>query len=182
VASFPFTQIANWGPSNASFFIMTGSFMQPQKYVFITKQVPLYSCFSPISHFYRFYHFSHFSRFYWVLLHLSIYKCILSLLLLFAFIEFLLYYRFHNATTPPHFRNHALPCAIVPLLMARINMIVNSIFYFCTRITGQIKSLKCMVITVRWFRKNWGCRSVMKSVMRFSIFSLFRFFSLFCRF
>eukprot|EP00026_Physarum_polycephalum_P021279 Phypoly_transcript_24428.p1 GENE.Phypoly_transcript_24428~~Phypoly_transcript_24428.p1 ORF type:complete len:105 (+),score=10.98 Phypoly_transcript_24428:184-498(+) len=38
VASFPFTQIANWGPSNASFFIMTGSFMQPQKYVFITKQ------------------------------------------------------------------------------------------------------------------------------------------------
>ncbi len=38
VASFPFTQIANWGPSSSSFFIMTGSLMQPQKYVFITKQ------------------------------------------------------------------------------------------------------------------------------------------------
>jgi hypothetical protein len=28
-----------------------------------------------------------------------------------VYYNFIFYYRFHNATTPPHFRNHALPCA-----------------------------------------------------------------------
>jgi hypothetical protein len=72
------------------------------------------------------------------------------------------YYRFQNTTTPPHSPNHALIGSSVCVDGLSSDRI-HSIFYI--RITGQIKGLKCMVITVRWFRKNWGCRSVMKSVI-----------------
>lgn len=41
LVSFTYQQIMNWGPSNDSFFFMTGDLMQPQKFVFNTKQVLL---------------------------------------------------------------------------------------------------------------------------------------------
>jgi hypothetical protein len=39
LVTFPYQQIMNWGPSNDSFFFMSGDLMKPQKYVFNTKQV-----------------------------------------------------------------------------------------------------------------------------------------------
>jgi hypothetical protein len=61
------------------------------------------------------------------------------------------------------------PCVVLRARVAYATDRTRLIFYFYTRITGQIKGLKCMVIMVRWFRKNWGCRSVMKLVIITSV-------------
>ena len=39
VVSYNYPELLNWGPSNDSFFFMYGDLMQPQKFVFNTKQV-----------------------------------------------------------------------------------------------------------------------------------------------
>ena len=38
MVKFAYQQIMNWGPSSDSFFFMSGDLMQPQKFVFLTKQ------------------------------------------------------------------------------------------------------------------------------------------------